>query len=587
MSYYMFSRDIRIKELVKELSIGNPLKQIKQKSSREYSFIETLNRIIEYGDLFNDDIENGFSDFFYSILDNDKTENSIIKAFLEIYFKNGFDDLAYKLVSNIEKKINSDKAEVLIKTCIDEGDRKLYVDCNLEASNRWHKLAKKIYDNNEIDYDMQFTYIECFDRPLVYFLYSSHYNIKEFDSYRYLESYIFNESEVDKCVKCVDRILKEYFEDKKDVDRNKERTKYVYILGIVSKMLLPYLCSYVNNIKNKGISNKEQENIIKLFNYELNNEFKPYRDYIRGNNSNITFDLIIDLLVPYICSIKSIQNELLIKNESDLKLAYYCSLDSFKYLLPCCHKDDNMIGYMSLMNLSFMNDPNEGSAIKKIIGDDVEDIRGDAYTPYVFLKSYTSVIDYLPMWNMYAKDGTGLCVVLDLKEMFRNTNRKVELYRVCYINEDGSINEEHNRKINVNIIKDKLETIKYLFRYYRYNSIVNVMQYSLNAIMYLFKYDYYYSEEEIRQLETNDFYNDDIQYTEDIEDIETENIHLSNSPLIFKYADYPICIKEIYIGPKFEKANLNLPFIQTQIELMCKKLNIKVPKLIFSKIDYR
>ena len=68
---------------------------------------------------------------------------------------------------------------------------------------------------------------------------------------------------------------------------------------------------------------------------------------------------------------------------------------------------------------------------------------------------------------------------------------------------------------------------------------------------------------------------------------EEKNIDINNCPLLFKYSDFNICIKEIIIGPKFEKTNSNMPFIQSQIEMMCRNNDVEIPRISYSKIDYR
>ena len=68
------------------------------------------------------------------------------------------------------------------------------------------------------------------------------------------------------------------------------------------------------------------------------------------------------------------------------------------------------------MHLSYMNDPMEGNVLKDfLLGTKRMDRseRKDIIQPYVFMKCFTSRVDYLPMWGMYGKNATGCGSVFD------------------------------------------------------------------------------------------------------------------------------------------------------------------------------
>ena len=93
-------------------------------------------------------------------------------------------------------------------------------------------------------------------------------------------------------------------------------------------------------------------------------------------------------------------------------------------------------GKFSVMNTSYMNDPNEGLTIKRLLYDgklpQEESERQRIENPYIFIKCFTSMVDYLPMWQMYGNSGKGVCLVCKWEDSTNN------LYRVCYVGKSNN-----------------------------------------------------------------------------------------------------------------------------------------------------
>lgn len=176
--------------------------------------------------------------------------------------------------------------------------------------------------------------------------------------------------------------------------------------------------------------------------------------------------------------------------EKQETIAYYTTLDTARYLFdelyqpdvqkaPVGSGDQETRGAgkncLTMMHAMYMNDPNEGltllQALKEHIDDDdtgykdylfggksPEEFRESIYDRYyIFLKAFTSRVDKLDMWAMYASDRTsgsdsnGCCICLNpvtfaraqdmQKEMkgkkqaeLRNIfNDDLNLYRIVYL----------------------------------------------------------------------------------------------------------------------------------------------------------
>ena len=123
------------------------------------------------------------------------------------------------------------------------------------------------------------------------------------------------------------------------------------------------------------------------------------------------------ILTKTVNAIQQIKQGLLVKEvDDDVDIAYYTSIDNLFLMLPCKAKKKEYIGKLAIMNISYMNDPNEGKTLQKFLyGKEIERTRRkrrDVRVPYVFLKCFTTQIDYLPMWEMYADHAEGCCIVI-------------------------------------------------------------------------------------------------------------------------------------------------------------------------------
>lgn len=303
---------------------------------------------------------------------------------------------------------------------------------------------------------------------------------------------------------------------------------------------------------------------------------RPLLDYLGIQSSNIWN------LLRFACTIdivRHIQNSLRIKQIKQ-DTAYYTSLDTLMYMLPARLKDERDWGKFSVMNVAYMNDPNEGRILHKYLQSDHDpnssDKRKNASPPFVFMKCFTSRIDDLPMWEMYGDRAQGVCIVVDWISTLTSTT---PLYRICYLTRygdtyklDQSVNQELT---NLNSIKSWLDELKNLREAIIDRESKLFFDSLTEGIAYLFKDSSYHYEQEVRILYA---YN------------ETTSLFKHTSaeyPKLYVQTEFPVVIKEIIIGPKFKDLALRMPYLREQVERMCRSTDTTHPKITMSNIEYR
>ena len=267
----------------------------------------------------------------------------------------------------------------------------------------------------------------------------------------------------------------------------------------------------------------------------------------------------------------------------ELNVAYYTSLETFMYMLPCNSQKEN-VGKLALMNVAYMNDPSEGKILETYFNEErnnkKEKQRVDASAPYVFVKSFTSQIDFLPMWEMYGDHAEGCCLVLDWNDVL--LCNEVPFYYVCYISKIG---EKYTVEIGTNsniksceLINQNMNKIKCLYKDLKQNDdkiILNLINKSIDKIRYLFKMSDYSYEKEVRVC---------YQYSE----VTSLFYHTKDEyRKLYVMPTLPIRIKEIIFGPRFDNKKDIIPFLKEQVDILSDNCNYEAPKMTFSNIVYR
>lgn len=324
---------------------------------------------------------------------------------------------------------------------------------------------------------------------------------------------------------------------------------------------------------------------------------------------------VVNMLMKANIQIREVLLHLKVNNIKNWEkpLAYYTSLDTFCYMLPDWNKvDPKGVDRFSIMNIAYMNDPTEGKMLQQVFqqsdksgfwGQYLSRIKGQRTNieyPYVFMKCFTSLVDDLPMWEMYGDKAKGCCVILDPQTFCDGRTDKTigSLYQICYIccnsgevqiaeQSDTEKHDSQNRefRIDTDSVKEALMQLRdigvQLFQkeknggelYYR--ACIEFIS-MLDQIRFLFKSADYKHEQEMRLLYVY---------------LEAEDVFLHTNekwPKLYIRPDFAVKIREIIIGPKCLKTYKFMPYLQEQIAKMYKvNADSELPKITMSGIQYQ
>ena len=242
------------------------------------------------------------------------------------------------------------------------------------------------------------------------------------------------------------------------------------------------------------------------------------------------------------------------KNEEDLKICRYSSLDSLFSTL------NNMTFRMN--GLPGMNDKNEGLYAWNIINDpskmsNHETKRRKSLVNNAYIISYSSgiKIDDLAQWRLYGDDAKGVCCVYSVR--MNMITERFYLHPVNYI-------EKPNDEKDVN---DKL--LQLFLNYVQKHSDLDFAD--LSPAIFFYKPKEYEYEDEVRLLFDNketSAYRTTSPYT--MKWLLTSANNIPNPYIDIPYKDFPLKLEKILLGP-----NINdIDTIQVQLETMLKQLGI-------------
>lgn len=267
------------------------------------------------------------------------------------------------------------------------------------------------------------------------------------------------------------------------------------------------------------------------------------------------------------------------------EIAYYTSAEVFSYMLPeKCTKEEGKegrLGKLTVMHLSYMNDPNEGKTLQKAIYGPsygaLQKGRKPLDVPFVFVKCFSPRIDYLPMWEMYGDHARGCCLVIDWEtSKWMEEEAEPVLYHVCYLRKQGNsyvVLNEDNEKLSrscraINSQLQELHNVAEEIAEQDRRYLDDV----LGKVLYLFKDSSYSYEQELRVIYQT---KDNILHTD------------GDKPWLFVQTPFPLQLDEVILGPKFPDVSTRVPYLQEQLDLMCEKTGTEKPRITLSEIDYR
>ena len=280
------------------------------------------------------------------------------------------------------------------------------------------------------------------------------------------------------------------------------------------------------------------------------------------------------------------------------EIAYYTSLSNLQFLfseIPDAEETGASLNCLTMMHARYMNDPEEGLTLlqnlKEFLPKTPQSLRNELYDQkFVFLKSFTGLIDQLNMWTMYGSDksdgndcnGCCVCIAPETFDMMVKHIKKVKnnkavplnfhlhddfhLYSVAYIDgKDVFVNGQKDIKLRRDYILlrktlEKLDQVVKKSAGQDKEIVSNCLVRLFEKLMFLFKDISYSLEGESRLIITRDINDrDEIHRTEQI------------PPKLYINPPYQIFPEKIILGPKVETPDYWIPHLQYELSKISEK----------------
>lgn len=501
--------------------------------------------------------------------------------------------------TELKKKKYSDVSESCLfdfdRLYIRQADRFLLLDQNVEEAMKFYELAAlswKIDSAGKPAKDFNDGYFVSFSRQ--YELYTRilkgapyPYSVSS-DSPTYFQLYnrIINpEASAASRAKDLDAFLaaiKEILDTPNPRRLHRNRLALLMFIVITRKCLLPELARLYDDPDRERweVAIMEKSRLLEDTGYSI---LSRYAAHMTWKSGIWCFDSYLRLAKAAYLS-ELLLDELNAEEDAE-EIAYYTSAEVFSYMLPekCTEEDDtaDRLGKLTVMHLSYMNDPNEGKTLQKAIYGPsygaLQKGRKPLDVPFVFVKCFSPRIDYLPMWEMYGDHARGCCLVIDWKaSKWMEEEAEPVLYHVCYLRKQGNsyvVLNEDNEKLSrscraINSQLQELHNVAEEIAEQDRRYLDDV----LGKVLYLFKDSSYSYEQELRVIYQT---KDNILHTD------------GDKPWLFVQTPFPLQLDEVILGPKFPDVSTRVPYLQEQLDLMCEKTGTEKPRITLSEIDYR
>lgn len=505
--------------------------------------------------------------------------------------------------TELKKKKYSDVSESCLfdfdRLYIRQADRFLLLDQNVEEAMKFYGLAAlswKIDSAGKPAKDFNDSYFISFSRQ--YELYTRilkgapyPYSVSS-DSPTYFQLYnriIDPEASTASRAKGLDAFLaaiKEVLDTPNPRRLHRNRLALLMFIVITRKCLLPELARLYDDPDRERweVAIMEKSRLLEDTGYSI---LSRYAAHMTWKSGIWCFDSYLKLAKAAYLS-ELLLDELNAEEDAE-EIAYYTSAEVFSYMLPekCTEEDDtaDRLGKLTVMHLSYMNDPNEGKTLQKAIYGPsygaLQKGRKPLDVPFVFVKCFSPRIDYLPMWEMYGDHARGCCLVIDWKaSKWMEEEAEPVLYHVCYLRKQGNsyvVLNEDNEKLSrscraINSQLQELHNVAEEIAEQDRRYLDDV----LGKVLYLFKDSSYSYEQELRVI---------YQTEENI--LHTKPKDPKDKPWLFVQTPFPLELDEVILGPKFPDVSTRVPYLQEQIYEMCDETDTTRPRITLSEINYR
>lgn len=222
-----------------------------------------------------------------------------------------------------------------------------------------------------------------------------------------------NGQEYKEIVQCSDMFLALLYDVKNKEDDHVDTLRDMLVLVHIVREngILPGL--YCLSNETKRTQGKVRISALKCVSESWGKDTEILARYSRDEAENQSLLKEILLLARSIIFVRNVKQALRVRKMNQ-DMAYYTVLESFFYMLPVNVKKKDECGRLSIMNIAYMNAPNEGKILQRFLFEEKAEQqnageRKSIRYPYVFMKCFTSLIDDLPMWEMYGDHAKGCC----------------------------------------------------------------------------------------------------------------------------------------------------------------------------------
>lgn len=548
--------------------------------------------------LFVNDLENDFHNYC-ACIKHGLGNKADLCALTEALLCYGCEDTVWEEVTEwhtaVSENKNFAKSTFLPnfdRLYIRQADRFLFLELNTEEALKFYGLATMLWDHepdaketNSDDHFVSFTrQYELYSRILKGASYpygTSSQPSAFFQLYnRIIHSGISSSSLSEKLSTFV-LSIQEIMESPSSRSLHRARLALLMFIVITKKHFIPELARLYDDPDRERweVAIMEKSRLLEDTGYSILSHYAAHMTWKSGTRY---FDSYLRLAKAAYLS-ELLLDELNAEGDA-AEIAYYTSAEVFSYMLPeKCTKEEGKegrLGKLTVMHLSYMNDPNEGQTLLQTVYGDQYDAgkkdRKSLNVPYVFVKCFTPRVDYLPMWEMYGDHAKGCCLIIDW-ETTKNRSCAVEptLYHVCYLrkNAKNMVLRGDNEKLaqNYKEIERQLRQLRQIAKRLN-NANRPYFDSLLGKVLYLFKDSSYSYEQELRVIYQT---KDNILHTD------------GDRPWLFVQTPFPLQLDEVILGPKFPDVSTRVPYLQEQLDLMCEKTGTEKPRITLSEIDYR
>lgn len=548
--------------------------------------------------LFVNDLENDFYNYC-ACIKHGLGNKADLRALTEALLCYGCEDTVWEEVTEwhtaVSENKNFAKSTFLPnfdRLYIRQADRFLFLELNTEEALKFYGLAALSWDHEPdaketnpddfVSFTRQYELYSCILKGASYPYGTSSQSSTFFQLYNRIIHSGISSSSLSEELSTFVLSIQEIMESPSSRSLHRARLALLMFIVITRKCLLPELARLYDDPDRERweVAIMEKSRLLEDTGYSI---LSRYAAHMTWKSGIWCFDSYLRLAKAAYLS-ELLLDELNAEEDAE-EIAYYTSAEVFSYMLPekCTEENDtaDRLGKLTVMHLSYMNDPNEGKTLQKAIYGPsygaLQKGRKPLDVPFVFVKCFSPRIDYLPMWEMYGDHARGCCLVIDWKaSKWMEEEAEPVLYHVCYLRKQGNsyvVLNEDNEKLSrscraINSQLQELHNVAEEIAEQDRRYLDDV----LGKVLYLFKDSSYSYEQELRVIYQT---KDNILHTD------------SDKPWLFVQTPFPLQLDEVILGPKFPDVSTRVPYLQEQLDLMCEKTGTEKPRITLSEIDYR